>query len=100
VVVAQFQTEFEMRLMTPTINQGRAKKGLSLAILLIGMNSQLFAGLPAIDIRGDGRSRIEDRLVGYQFTVHDEITITDLGKFDANANGTLDDTQPARHRHG
>ena len=52
------------------------------------------AGLPAFDFGGGGNTTDRDGMVGFQFAVDREVTITDLGKVDANANGRLDDSVP------
>lgn len=58
--------------------------------LLIGL-SAVRGEVPAVFLDQIGRLGDSDWMIGYEFQVNHDITLTELGKFDANRNGKLDD---------
>ena len=60
-------------------------------VILAVFSPSAHAAVPAVSLIDAGRLLDRTRVVGFEVQVNQPITITDLGKFDANQNGRLDD---------
>lgn len=65
--------------------------GIALAVVFLCATAKAFDGIPGLLFDGNVRTFSRDAIAGYAIAVVEPVTITALGKFDANDNGTLDD---------
>ena len=66
----------------------RALLQIALLLLPVGRGA---AQLPALDFTGTVRPFQLDRMTGLEFSVARPVTVMELGRFDINGNGILDD---------